>query len=68
VLPFMDELAEFPNGAHDDQVDAWSLVMNYFRQNSSSGGVYFVGQPRQWPEPDLPVGGPIFAGLMTKTL
>jgi predicted phage terminase large subunit-like protein len=45
VLPFMEELAEFPNGAHDDQVDAWSLVMDYFRRNSSRGSLYFVIQP-----------------------
>ena len=68
VLPFMDELAEFPNAAHDDQVDAWSLVMNYFRQNSNSGGIYFVGQPRQWPEPNLPGGEPIFRGFFSKVL
>jgi predicted phage terminase large subunit-like protein len=55
VLPFIDELAEFPNGAHDDQVDAWSLVINYFRLNSGGGGgLFIVGKPRRWPEPDLP--------------
>jgi hypothetical protein len=64
----MDELAEFPNGAYDDQVDAWSLVMNYLKQNSTSGAIYVLGQPRQWPEASLPVGEPIFRGLFSKVL
>jgi predicted phage terminase large subunit-like protein len=31
VLDFVEECASFPNGAHDDQVDAWSQGGNYLR-------------------------------------
>jgi predicted phage terminase large subunit-like protein len=84
VLAFMDELAEFPTAAHDDQVDAFSLVMNYFRKNPSAGGFLFVGQARHWADPVLqegrpifadynreiwgPRGGPVFAGLLHKVI
>jgi predicted phage terminase large subunit-like protein len=31
ILAFIEELALFPNGAHDDRVDAWSQCMNWER-------------------------------------
>ena len=31
VAGFIEECASFPNGAHDDQVDAWSQGGNYLR-------------------------------------
>lgn len=40
VGPFIEELADFPNVEHDDQVDAFSVVMNYFRKGEM--GNYFL--------------------------
>ena len=31
VADFVEECASFPNGRHDDQVDAWSQGGNYLR-------------------------------------
>lgn len=33
ALRFVDETAEFPNGANDDQVDAWSQAMSQMERN-----------------------------------
>lgn len=35
ITPFFDEAELFPNGAHDDMVDAFSGAFNYFRKNIS---------------------------------
>ena len=32
---FVDELAQFPNGRFDDQVDAWSQCMNWLRNRQT---------------------------------
>lgn len=37
VVPFMDELDEFPFGAHDDQVDAVSLAVGWLTGRRGSG-------------------------------
>jgi predicted phage terminase large subunit-like protein len=55
---FLDELAAFPNAAHDDQVDSVTQALNYLRLNSHGGGILFIGQPRRWPEPELPARFP----------
>lgn len=34
VLDFVEELASFPSGAHDDQVDAFTQVNAYFNDNT----------------------------------
>jgi predicted phage terminase large subunit-like protein len=51
---YIDELAAFPTGAHDDAVDSTTQALNYLRLNSGGGGLYVVGQPVRWPEPELP--------------
>jgi hypothetical protein len=51
---FLYELAAFPNAAHDDQVDSLTQALNYLRLNSGGVGIQSVGQPRRWPEPELP--------------
>jgi predicted phage terminase large subunit-like protein len=38
---FIDEAAAFPNGAHDDQVDAWSQAAARFRQCNSGIMEYY---------------------------
>jgi predicted phage terminase large subunit-like protein len=37
VSDFIEEAAQFPNGSHDDQVDAWSQVAARFRASAHSG-------------------------------
>jgi predicted phage terminase large subunit-like protein len=39
---FIDELAAFPNGAHDDSVDSLTQALNYLRRNSMGGSMYVV--------------------------
>src|SRR5262249_24862317 len=34
---FIEEAAQFPNGSHDDQVDAWSQAAARFRASAHSG-------------------------------
>jgi len=51
---YLDELAAFPTGAHDDSVDSTTQALNYLRLNSGEGGILFVGRPRRWPNPELP--------------
>ena len=41
VLEFIEECASFPQGAHDDQVDAWSQGGNYLRSRGPEPGVLF---------------------------
>ncbi len=36
VINFIDECAIFDNGAHDDQVDAWSQAINWLRSRAPS--------------------------------
>ncbi|GIV03706.1 MAG: hypothetical protein KatS3mg015_2536 [Fimbriimonadales bacterium] len=35
VVNFIDSLATFPHGSHDDDVDAWSMVQNWLRGRST---------------------------------
>jgi hypothetical protein len=35
VADFIDEMAAFPNGAHDDCVDSTTQALNYLRQEPS---------------------------------
>jgi hypothetical protein len=39
---FIEECASFPNGAHDDQVDAWSQGGNYLRGRSPQPNIRLV--------------------------
>lgn len=39
--PFVDELAQFPNGTHDDQVDAASSAFNSIVQTVDVGEAYY---------------------------
>ena len=41
VQDFVEECASFPNGAHDDQVDAWSQGGNYMRRRIVEPNVRF---------------------------
>jgi predicted phage terminase large subunit-like protein len=43
---FVDELAAFPAGAHDDQVDSFTQAMNYFRENYTGVSVDTTGVSR----------------------
>ena len=38
VMDFINELKDFPNGAYDDQVDAWSQTMNWLRSKVAPAG------------------------------
>ena len=52
----MEEAAAFPNGRHDDQVDAMTQALNRLRQ---SGGMFHIAEseilidpfaiPEEWP-------------------
>src|SRR5579863_55111 len=54
LTDFLDELAAFPVGVHDDCVDSMTLALGYLRLNSSQGGLMVVmGRPRP-PELQLP--------------
>jgi phage terminase large subunit-like protein len=44
VQAFVEELAVFDSGSHDDQVDAWSLMVNWTRQHGQPGGT--LAKPR----------------------
>ena len=50
---FIEEHAEFPKGAHDDQVDTTSMALTYFRSRGSggTGGVVRESKPAQQQEP-----------------
>jgi predicted phage terminase large subunit-like protein len=54
LADYLDELAAFPTGAHDDAVDSTTQALNHLRLNSGGAGIHFVGQPRRWPGPELP--------------
>jgi predicted phage terminase large subunit-like protein len=41
VADFIEECAAFPNGAHDDQVDAWSQGGNYMRRRMAVPNIRF---------------------------
>lgn len=43
---FVDELAAFPAGAHDDQVDSFTQAMNYFREHYTGVSVDTTGVSR----------------------
>jgi predicted phage terminase large subunit-like protein len=53
LADYLDELAAFPTGAHDDAVDSTTQALNYLRLNSGGTGIQFVRQPRRWPDPEL---------------
>lgn len=38
IMAFIEELKDFPNASHDDQVDAWSQAMNWLRSKLSTPG------------------------------
>ncbi len=38
VLDFINSCALFPNALHDDDVDAWSMAMNWLRSRPQRGG------------------------------
>ncbi|MGC2107199.1 MAG: phage terminase large subunit [Candidatus Acidiferrum sp.] len=46
---FIEECTAFPNGAHDDQVDAWSQAASRFR-TSSSGIMEYYREAAKVPE------------------
>jgi phage terminase large subunit-like protein len=71
LADYLDELAAFPTGPHDDAVDSTTQALNYLRLNSGGGGIQFVRQPRRWPDPELPAPFPEpfrHESLLTKIL
>ena len=50
LADFVDELAGFPNGAHDDQVDSLTQALNYLRHSSSGGSVASASATSRWRE------------------
>ncbi len=47
LADYMEELAAFPTGAHDDAVDSTTQALNYFRDHSSVPLLWSVGKPNQ---------------------
>lgn len=45
VQDFVEECASFPNGAHDDQVDAWSQAGNYVHSRTNQPNIRFFNIP-----------------------
>lgn len=43
VQAFVESCAEFPNGAHDDDVDAWSQMVNWTRMRGRTRATLGVG-------------------------
>src|SRR5439155_647903 len=41
---FQDELAAFPNAAHDDSVDSVTQALNYLPRNSTGTSIYVVSR------------------------
>jgi predicted phage terminase large subunit-like protein len=56
---FVDELASFPNGAHDDMVDSAAQALNYLREGAYSGAPFFEVVERVGPAAVL-AGWPSF--------
>jgi hypothetical protein len=58
LADFLDEVSAFPAGAHDDQVDALTQVLNFVRAEGGEHGiaVFYRGmaerQARGEPEPE----------------
>ncbi len=50
-----DEFASFPAGAHDDQVDAWTIAMDCLPADGTQN--YYGGDSRFWDTPTLIRGG-----------
>jgi hypothetical protein len=50
---FVDELASFPNGAHDDMVDSATQALNYLREGAYSGAPFFEVVERVGPVAQL---------------
>lgn len=46
VQEFVDELAVFPRGEHDDQVDSWSQAVNWFNRQSPQGATISIPDAR----------------------
>lgn len=42
VADFISEHVNFPNGAHDDQVDTTSMALNYLRNHTGTVNVWFL--------------------------
>jgi hypothetical protein len=40
---FVDELAAFPNGVHDDVVDSTTQALNYLREQSARPPLFIFG-------------------------
>lgn len=56
VASLIEECATFPNGAHDDEVDSFSQVMNWIRGNEQRPATTRVARQR------MPTGVPARAG------
>jgi predicted phage terminase large subunit-like protein len=50
---FLGEIAAFPGGRHDDQVDSMTLFLNWIARRQ------FRESPRERPNPTRPLGRPI---------
>ena len=46
VTAFIEELATFPKGGHDDQVDSFTQALNHLRTLHQSSGMLFMGPRR----------------------
>lgn len=55
---FVKELAKFPTGRHDDQVDAFAHLVNYVR--------YLSPPTPEFEPPSILAGGPCFPGRLVK--
>src|SRR5438132_4631089 len=61
---YVDELANFPNGAHDDAVDSTTNALNYFRSSAGVLGVVewmkgiMSGKYPMPPDPAAPILAP----------
>ncbi len=51
VQDFIEELAAFDQGTHDDQVDAWSQMVNWTRQHGDQRGRLAKPPARSKPRP-----------------
>lgn len=55
VQDFIEELAAFDSGAHDDQVDSWSMMVNWTRQHARRKGTASMPMGRPPRPAALPV-------------
>jgi predicted phage terminase large subunit-like protein len=70
VTDVITSICGFGSTGNDHDADAASQALKYFREHgcASSQAIYILGQPRNWAEPGMPVGEPIFRGLFSKIL